>query len=647
MLTSEKMMMVMAGLVMATHAQSNEKHWWKTPDKKWIMGERGASCDVSCNLAGYRCTDHNALAMRFASLDDVNMKVFMGEANFNEFCNGRTIPDGNVRSTRTTNDVPFTWGDGRGCEFGDHRHDGTGSKSDCATRPDRRATRVCQCTIPAKKAGCDKSNNAAAADFSSKQAMEAGGWSFNWDDTYTFRPNPATYCAGVPAASYCGFRSGQLNGGVHLRLVGGGTATVGWGNSWMRGRVELQLNGKVVATAGPRSIAETTEVAFQDGDYLTLVEKDIAVIVINSLQFSCDILNEGKRCWGACGNKEGKCSFCGEEGLCCQYKWWSKDPRCKAGFKTPDNPDFAKGHALCVRPDTNGSATDGVSTKDSVDDLDDEGVSEERAKVLKQVATIIDPEFSLDRWGMCYIGCFKDDRSRDLDKRIGGAHNVDTCRRECSKLNYTYFSVQYGTECRCGNNYATQSKYLRLDDSKCRRSGYPAGQGGAWANSIYKTECSDDCSIFNGIPHRDGRTCCHHTCGKYCGAKNCHLAPMGGEACCASQIADHELCWQHEETPCTLSEPQGARLCTDVGLDGECCHAGPGKWSMPSPGCNIPNDSLKSVALSKHCTVDLYQHYNYKGWKWTLKGSETFGSDEDDFPRNTVSSFEVKCDRRN
>merc|ERR1719412_2294154 len=83
----------------------------------------------------------------------------------------------------------------------------------------------------------------------------------------------------------------------------------------------------------------------------------------------------------------------------------------------------------------------------------------------------------------CYIGCYRDDRYRDFEKRVSGRHNVASCRTACSKLQYTYFSVQYGSECFCGNEYATAPQYKLLDDSKCVRKGYPAGTGAAWSNS--------------------------------------------------------------------------------------------------------------------------------------------------------------------
>ena len=31
--------------------------------------------------------------------------------------------------------------------------------------------------------------------------------------------------------------------------------------------------------------------------------------------------NLGKNCWGACGRKDGFCSWCGTEGLCCRKGW--------------------------------------------------------------------------------------------------------------------------------------------------------------------------------------------------------------------------------------------------------------------------------------------------------------------------------------
>ena len=31
--------------------------------------------------------------------------------------------------------------------------------------------------------------------------------------------------------------------------------------------------------------------------------------------------NEGKECWWKCRRKEGPCSWCGDEGMCCRQGW--------------------------------------------------------------------------------------------------------------------------------------------------------------------------------------------------------------------------------------------------------------------------------------------------------------------------------------
>jgi len=101
----------------------------------------------------------------------------------------------------------------------------------------------------------------------------------------------------------------------------------------------------------------------------------------------------------------------------------------------------------------------------------------------------------LSRWSEasssdeCYIGCYKDDRARDLKHREPGRFTVSQCRDACKSKNYKVFSVQYGYECFCDNVYGG-SQYKKVDDKECRRSGFPAGTGGPWRNSIYNVECS-------------------------------------------------------------------------------------------------------------------------------------------------------------
>ena len=84
-----------------------------------------------------------------------------------------------------------------------------------------------------------------------------------------------------------------------------------------------------------------------------------------------------------------------------------------------------------------------------------------------------------------------DDRNRDLDHGPGDStpistwtHDALTCNEECKK--FTYFSLQYGGQCFCGDSYSTASKYQKRPDSEC---GDADGKGGVFRNKIYKT-CS-------------------------------------------------------------------------------------------------------------------------------------------------------------
>jgi len=91
----------------------------------------------------------------------------------------------------------------------------------------------------------------------------------------------------------------------------------------------------------------------------------------------------------------------------------------------------------------------------------------------------------------CYQGCYTDDKWRDLRHRISGQHDVKSCRAKCSERGYAYFGVQYGNECRCDHTFGTPSRYRKISDDQCKRGGFPDGTGGAWLNSVYKTDCNE------------------------------------------------------------------------------------------------------------------------------------------------------------
>ena len=86
--------------------------------------------------------------------------------------------------------------------------------------------------------------------------------------------------------------------------------------------------------------------------------------------------------------------------------------------------------------------------------------------------------------GPAYIGCYKDDANRDFKdgpKRYG--FKPLTCAAACK--DYTYFALQNGGYCSCGDAYATEAKYIKGPDSECNQR-FPHG-GGPWRNAVFRT----------------------------------------------------------------------------------------------------------------------------------------------------------------
>jgi len=93
-----------------------------------------------------------------------------------------------------------------------------------------------------------------------------------------------------------------------------------------------------------------------------------------------------------------------------------------------------------------------------------------------------------------YVGCFVDDRARDLGQRVGANNNIatntfDGCRTACG--NHRYMSLQYGGECFCADSYGNGDQYVQVDDSECNRVSEPCSSnshncGGSWRQAIYE-----------------------------------------------------------------------------------------------------------------------------------------------------------------
>ena len=85
-----------------------------------------------------------------------------------------------------------------------------------------------------------------------------------------------------------------------------------------------------------------------------------------------------------------------------------------------------------------------------------------------------------------YIGCYRDDSSRDLKNYMGDITNGDhsACQKKCAA--FTYFSLQFGVQCFCGNSYSSAPQYTKLPDSTCQQmnNGKSLYWGNGWANAV-------------------------------------------------------------------------------------------------------------------------------------------------------------------
>merc|ERR1719189_1928146 len=91
-----------------------------------------------------------------------------------------------------------------------------------------------------------------------------------------------------------------------------------------------------------------------------------------------------------------------------------------------------------------------------------------------------------------WVGCYVDDASRMFHR---GPHQYgytgETCASECRQISATYFSLQNGGWCACGNqdDFGRKTVYTQAPDADCRQiedrfGGYRGG--GPWRNAVYR-----------------------------------------------------------------------------------------------------------------------------------------------------------------
>jgi len=94
-----------------------------------------------------------------------------------------------------------------------------------------------------------------------------------------------------------------------------------------------------------------------------------------------------------------------------------------------------------------------------------------------------------------FLGCYRDDASRDLKHNGGNVKSIEKCRAWATKKKLKYFALQWGVQCFGDNSFSTPAKkYKRLYPQKCVRNGFVCGNdenmglcGGGWANAMYRT----------------------------------------------------------------------------------------------------------------------------------------------------------------
>ena len=83
-----------------------------------------------------------------------------------------------------------------------------------------------------------------------------------------------------------------------------------------------------------------------------------------------------------------------------------------------------------------------------------------------------------------WVGCYRDDANRDLGegpKDYG--YTPETCADACQA--YSYFGLQNGGWCNCGNSYGSSDTYPRLSPEECSLNGGDYYLGAAWSNSVF------------------------------------------------------------------------------------------------------------------------------------------------------------------
>jgi hypothetical protein len=136
-----------------------------------------------------------------------------------------------------------------------------------------------------------RGGGAGMNDFRSWTLMYINGWVFTWDNLLKFKPYKNVYDPKnlISYSSFWGLND-PLDGSIFRFLVGMGTITVDFGNSYVYGDVKLYLNNELKAVAPPLTPRVEVTFDYRHMDVLRFYE-ETAVIVIHKISILC---------WGCC-----------------------------------------------------------------------------------------------------------------------------------------------------------------------------------------------------------------------------------------------------------------------------------------------------------------------------------------------------------
>jgi hypothetical protein len=109
-----------------------------------------------------------------------------------------------------------------------------------------------------------------SGDVSSKAAMEANGWVFDFE--YPDRQNLAA-CKTSPQTWY-GWSGRNAAGVLSRTLEGSGKYTLDFGNCWNGGNVNVYLNNVKIGSAPPSTMSKVITFDYVDGDILQIKDED-------------------------------------------------------------------------------------------------------------------------------------------------------------------------------------------------------------------------------------------------------------------------------------------------------------------------------------------------------------------------------------